>query len=113
MGHAPAMTALATLHLTGVYMKENRSEGLKWLRRAADIGDVAGQCMLGGELLKDGDTAGIELISAAASAGYAPAHTHLGYFYSGGLHGLPRDQKKARHHFETAETLEKECSQWS
>ncbi len=99
-GYCPAMVNLGNCCSEGKGTAQNKSEALKWYRKAADLGYAPAQHKLGRcyHGLEEGFAINypeaLKWYSKAASQGYAPSQNNLGYcFYEG--QGVPKDSSEA------------------
>lgn len=86
-----ACVVLAQILLTGndVTMNPNVAQGIKWLRKAAELGDVRsmnglGEYIINGEVKGIKPEEGVKWITKAADNGLASAQTNLGRMYING-----------------------------
>lgn len=99
-GDPESMNYLGYLLINGSEgVEQNVEEGLDWLRRAADAGDVKASSNLGwlylqGEVVDRDVDRGVEMITKAAEAGLPVAESILGDLYRDGL-GVRQDSLAA------------------
>ena len=110
MQYGPALVQLGVMYLEGINVEKNRDRSLKFLLKAANVGDVQGQYLLAANLLKGESEEyipeGIFWLLRAAENGYAGAHRQLGYLYSEGSKGMTCDKKLSETHFQKASQIE-------
>lgn len=112
-GFAPAAYNLGVILLTGgIGVGPDRAEGLAWLRRAAEAGDVLAQARLGRELTAEdalegpaGAAEGAAWHLRAAQADHAPSQFALSMLYARGI-GVARDLSEAALWAERAEATQ-------
>jgi len=99
-GNAEAQFNLGLLYDRGRGVPEDKSEALRWYRRAATQGDMFAQNALGdkyweGTGVPKDDTKAVWWWRLAADKGFAPAQHSLGKLLSGGGQGVPSDKIQA------------------
>ncbi|OPZ72049.1 MAG: putative beta-lactamase HcpC precursor [Firmicutes bacterium ADurb.Bin456] len=90
-----ARVLLGHLYYLGEEVRQNKEEGLRLIREAAEQGSCYGQCILGVILLareKDGE--GIKWLRLAAEQGVEEAQFLMGALYSDGRY-IPQDYPEA------------------
>lgn len=99
-GDAEAQYYLAVMYLSGVNVRQNYSEGQKWLRKAADQGHEDALCLLG-LCYYDGDMGfrrnyaqAAKYLAPAANKGYVEAQFALADLYFNG-EGVKRNLPQA------------------
>lgn len=120
-GHAWAQTCLGRLHLeeTGFFHFNKYAKALRWLKKAADQGDLEavtelGQCYEHGKGVERDRVQAVELYLKAAEGGYAPAQTLLADCYADYIGiGVPADREKAVLWYEKAAAQEDAKAQYS
>jgi uncharacterized protein len=106
LGHAPATAALAVMFETGQLVPRDHERALELFQEAAELGDAYSQCQLGYLLLTDQRRSrrdeAIQWLKESAAQNNSYAHRHLANFYADGVHGLPKDGKRAKYHRDRA-----------
>lgn len=96
---ADASYLLAIMHFKGEGVLPDKAEGVRWLRRAGDLGHVRAQYNLG-MLYDKGDGVPRDLKEAAtwyrkaAEKGHVQSQFDLGLMYTNG-EGVPKDRREA------------------
>lgn len=105
-GDAEAEALTGAVLLSTCSGHKDETAGVKWLRRAAEKGNVAAQLRLA-EALRDGrpgpkdDTQAFEWFKRAAESGNAAAQNDLGIVFMRG-HGVEKDEQQSVHWFRLA-----------
>ncbi|MCM0083552.1 sel1 repeat family protein [Geomonas sp. Red32] len=105
-GDAAAQSKLGVLYSTGVGMRMDKKEAVKWYRKAADQGYPVGEWNLAfmyvrGEGVEADLVKARELFTRAAETGFANAQYDLGVMFLDGLGGT-QDRDEAKKWFSRA-----------
>lgn len=90
---------IGLMYYRGEGVKPNRGEGIKWFRKAADMGNVQAQFLMGtlydkGEDLARDQGEAFRWYLRAAEQGHSQAQFNVGYMYTVG-EGVKKDRKEA------------------
>lgn len=96
-GHPKAQWTVGRWYREGP--SRDLAESVKWFRKAADQGDVRGQCELGtmllyGQGVKEDKSEALNWYRKAADQEFAPAQTMIGKIYAEGI-GVTKDEAEA------------------
>jgi uncharacterized protein len=99
-GNVEAQFALAQAYDRGRNVPKDKTEAVRWYRRAATQGDAFAQNALGdnyweGTAVPKDDTEAVRWWRLAAAQGFAPAQHSLGKILSGGGQGVRSDKIQA------------------
>ncbi len=75
--HQEAAFDLALLYLNGIKVRKDNTKALKWLTRAADLGQVDGQYFLGMAYQKSDMTVALQWLKRATEKGHKDAGEEL------------------------------------
>ena len=105
LGSVLAATDLYMIYNESTLLDDHMEEGMKWLRKAADVGLPRAITLLGKTLAEEGNTAkGLPLIEQAAAQHESDAHFLLWQIYRAGM-GTKPDEEKAFQALEQAAKL--------
>ena|GEM_PF-952197 len=100
LGYPKAQYKIGEMYSSGDGITEDRTEALKWYRKAAIQGDAKSQCALG-DMLSDLGQKGepdfkeaFKWYQKAANQGNAEAQTSIGFMYAVG-HGVKKNRKES------------------
>lgn len=81
---------LADMYFRGKGVDKNISESIRWLRRAAESGDLVAQNNLVIALLSHDPEEALSMLLSTAESGATPCQSLLGDIYSGAISVLPQ-----------------------
>ena len=80
-GYVDAMTNVGEMYINGENIDKNIDEGIKWLQRAADNGDVEALIVMGSHFAAQDKDKAIDLLTKAADLGNMKAIKKLTHIY--------------------------------
>ena len=81
VGYVDVMTDVGRMYLKGKDVEQNIDEGMKWLQRAADNGDVEALIVMGNHFAAHDKDKAIDLLTKAANLGNMKAIKKLAHIY--------------------------------